>query len=250
MPDAPREEAFYVAYRPLPPGLRPALWSLAIGAVTLLAVMGGLLGATTADPGDAVWSDGRPQQIRGTLVRWPYPMLIPAGDDRPTPWLLVEMGKRGVDRPLDEFDNRAVIISGWTLQRSVHRMIELEPEAAALRHDPDPSVGPAEVRAFGPVTLRGEIVDSKCYLGAMKPGDTRTHKACATLCIRGGIPPMLVERLADGSVRCTLLANDRGGPLGADALPFVAEPVELSGELEVRSGLRRVRVAPGSIRRL
>ena len=57
--------------------------------------------------------------------------------------------------------------------------------------------------SLGVATLRGEIVDSKCYLGAMKPGDQKTHKACATLCIRGGIPPVLVERLPGGGTRCT-----------------------------------------------
>ena len=38
------------------------------------------------------------------------------------------------------------------------------------------------------VTLKGEIIDPKCYLGAMKPGGGKTHKACAMRCIAGGIP--------------------------------------------------------------
>lgn len=47
-----------------------------------------------------------------------------------------------------------------------------------------------------PVTLDGELVDSKCYLGTMKPGDGKTHKSCAILCLRGGIPPLFVSKAA------------------------------------------------------
>jgi len=92
------------------------------------------------------------------------------------------------------------------------------------------------------VTLRGEIVDAKCYLGAMKPGDGRTNKECATLCVRGGIPPMLVHQTAEGRLGYALVAGIDGravggvGEPGGFLLPLIAEPVEVEGELEVWSG--------------
>ena len=49
-------------------------------------------------------------------------------------------------------------------------------------------------RAIGEVTLVGEVVDPKCWLGDMKPGDGKAHAACARLCMEGGIPPMLRVR--------------------------------------------------------
>ena len=44
------------------------------------------------------------------------------------------------------------------------------------------------------VMLRGEIVDSKCYLGVMNPGEGTVHRDCAARCLSGGLPPMLVVR--------------------------------------------------------
>lgn len=52
--------------------------------------------------------------------------------------------------------------------------------------------------SLGEFTLQGEIVDSKCYLGVMRPGNTKTHRACAVRCIAGGVPPVLLVRDAQG----------------------------------------------------
>jgi hypothetical protein len=51
---------------------------------------------------------------------------------------------------------------------------------------------------LGAFTLVGEIVDSKCYLGIMNPGETNPHRECAALCIGGGIPPLIIAHDADG----------------------------------------------------
>jgi hypothetical protein len=103
-------------------------------------------------------------------------------------------------------------------------------------------------------TLAGEIVDSKCYLGAMKPGDGKGHKACAVLCISGGIPPMLVSASGSESERTVsyyLLVGASGQPMNARVLPFVAEAVEVSGVVEDWEGLRMLRVddEPAALRR-
>ena len=62
---------------------------------------------------------------------------------------------------------------------------------------------PAESVGGGPVTVSGEIVDSKCFLGVMVPGAGKTHKECASLCLRGGIPPAPVRA---GSSRAVVAA--------------------------------------------
>jgi hypothetical protein len=103
---------------------------------------------------------------------------------------------------------------------------------------------------MGRATLRGEIVDTKCYLGAMKPGAGRPHKECATLCISGGVPPCLLFCDEQGNARTALLLDPSGGPLSPDAFPFIADPVEVVGDLEEQGGLLRLRVSPGNITRL
>jgi hypothetical protein len=91
------------------------------------------------------------------------------------------------------------------------------------------------VTNLGPVRLRGEIVDSKCYLGVMNPGNGKVHRDCAARCISGGEPPALIARDAAGKAMVILLAGSDGRALNNELLSFVAEPVETQGQL-VRSG--------------
>jgi len=72
-------------------------------------------------------------------------------------------------------------ISGGVLAVGIRR------PGARMAADPMSPSGADE-----PVTYVGEIIDPKCWLGAMKPGSGLVHKACAELCIRGGIPPFFV----------------------------------------------------------
>jgi len=101
--------------------------------------------------------------------------------------------------------------------------------------------------ALGEVTLRGEIVDYKCYLGAMKPGDGMTHRACATLCIQGGIPPALVVSTRTGD-RYYLLTDEAGGRANEMVLGHVGVPVRVRGELSERGGIEYLAIGPDSIR--
>jgi hypothetical protein len=100
-------------------------------------------------------------------------------------------------------------------------------EAAATVVSPSSSRGAA-------VTLRGEIVDSKCFLGVMVPGEGKTHKDCASLCLRGGIPPAFVVRDREGRTALMLLVSESGGSLAGHeaAVRLAAEPIELTGVIE------------------
>jgi hypothetical protein len=79
------------------------------------------------------------------------------------------------------------------------------------------------------VTLRGEIVDSKCHLGVMTPGERRTHRACAQLCIRGGIPPLFWVENERGDVQRLLLVGANGEAVNERVLELVGLPLEIEG---------------------
>jgi hypothetical protein len=251
MPEPARETEFYVGYFPMPPGLAVFLRRVVPLALAAIGAAALLLGRAQTDPGPAVWDDGVAKQFRGTLRLVPFPVLVEP-DGRAS--LLVEMGKRGVrdgaDRGLAALEGRGVVVSGWTLDRNGRRIIELEPGAEALRADVDgtgESGASLEMTSVGPAVLRGEIVHSKCFLGAMKPGDGKPHKACATLCVKGGIPPVLVSRRAGGGFEYTLVVDAQGEPLGEALWPWIAEPVVVRGEMELIGGLRRLRVESDGI---
>lgn len=86
-----------------------------------------------------------------------------------------------------------------------------------------------EIRA-GIVKLRGEIIDPKCYIGAMNPGQGKTHRSCAIRCISGGIMPMLVYR-EQGKEKYVVILGINREPINEKVLPFVAEPVQITGQL-------------------
>ena len=72
-------------------------------------------------------------------------------------------------------------------------------------------------------------------------------RGLATLCISGGIPPTLLYRAADGSTGSCLLVDAGGGPLDQGAYPYIADPVEVTGELEEQGGVQRLRVRVADI---
>lgn len=88
---------------------------------------------------------------------------------------------------------------------------------------------------LGRQTLVGEVVDSKCYLGVMNPGQLTPHRACAIRCISGGKPPILLVRQTNGVALHFLLVSSDGRPVNKEVLNMVAEPVQITGEV-VRQG--------------
>jgi hypothetical protein len=112
-------------------------------------------------------------------------------------------------------------------------MVEVEPaslEAAATAGSgADPRARPEDL---GRQTMRGEIVDAKCFLGVMKPGREKPHRACAQRCISGGVPPVLAVRTNAGEQAYLLMVDESGHPINQRILRWVAQPVEVSGRVE------------------
>ncbi len=240
----PPNPDFYVGYLPTPP--RHLRFVRRLSWITLVWIMalGTTIAATQRDPGPGVWDTGSERSWTGTLLTEPYPMLLP--DDGAAPLLVVEMAKHGAHARLEPFAGGRVTLRGYLLERDARRMIELTPGDAAIA-----KLGPgaAPVRPADrstPVTLLGEIVDGKCYLGAMKPGEGIAHKSCATLCVRGGLPPMLLTT-EDGRPVFRLLIVDGSTSLPEPVLALIAEPVRVTGELTTFHGLPIIRAASAGI---
>lgn len=213
--------------------------------------------------GEARWESDNVRSFDGFVAARPYAMLLAPGEkagDPPRTLLLVEGGKFGalarVERLLAGADSMPARVRGTLLHRDGRLMLELaEGEAGLRRLDAD------ETRQLSPlawpdadapgevVTLAGEVIDPKCYLGAMRPGGGKTHKACAMLCVSGGVPPMLVTRDAGGRETYYLLVTDQGGAANQAVLPFVGDAVAVSGRLERRGDLLVMKVRASDIRR-
>ena len=129
-------------------------------------------------------------------------------------------------------------------------MIETRPEwIRANEKTSAPAVVP-QAMALGKQTLVGEIVDSKCFLGVMNPGQLTPHRACAIRCISGGVPPVLLVRQKDGPAIYLLLVSADGKPVNKQVLDLVAEPLEITGEVERQGELLILRADPATYRKL
>jgi hypothetical protein len=221
---------------------------LALGVAAVGAAM-------ERSPGLAVWED-EPTVKAGMLVLEPYPMLLTAPEREGEPVraiLLVNQGKCGVLSsggfcgPVDEvkesaeklgrLNHQMVEVRGTVLRRDGRVMIELA-ERDSIKVAPGekwrefPKAGTEPV-GRGHISLRGVVVDSKCYMGAMKPGEGKVHRACAVRCVLGGVPPVLVSRDASGKAVYYLMTDSRGGVSSDQWAEIVGDEVDVDGDLEM-----------------
>lgn len=242
---------FYVGYLPMPRAHRIFMRRVAPAILWVMVVICGLTLLLMKPPGTAVWQTGQLLGVTGVVRRDPYPLVELRGPDGKIETLLLTgVGKRGASIA-DLFNDARCIVRGYPLEREGRRILELmDDHEGMIRISDQEEVWPApETVVFGPVVLRGEILDSKCWHGAMKPGEGRAHKACATLCVRGGIPPMLITRdPAGGPSQTYLLTSGIGGSAAAQVLDLLGEPVEVRGTLTRRADMLWLALDLGGVR--
>lgn len=249
-------DEFYIGYQPQAPA---ALGRRVRLVVALLFVL--LLGASAALSsghrrlGAASFEFGVERSFRGIVKERPFPLLmvlrpgLQRGVAEFSRYPLVAPGKFGAAELMAEVADEVVELRGTLIYRDGKTMIEVVPGSIE-------STGKIEAQAgigmdpVDTVRLRGEIVDSKCFLGVMNPGDLRTHRPCAIRCLSGGIPPVLCVRDATGRATYFLLARPDLTSLNADILDRVAEPVEVFGQATRWGDLDILLTRASDIRRL
>jgi hypothetical protein len=227
---------FYVGYLAMPSRLKWFVRALFVLLLGLIAADAWLVATLQPAAGNGSWAD-TPQEYAGTLSRTPYPLLRVSTPQGLKTYLLVSDEKRGAEAALGVTPDGPVKLSGFPIARSGLGMIELAATSVAVISE-TPAIEEPAREVHGTTTLEGEIVDSKCWLGVMRPGEGHLHKACASLCIRGGIPPMFVTR-GDGDTPSVMLLTQADGSavLPDMILPYVGDAVRVTGTIEKRGDL-------------
>jgi hypothetical protein len=231
---------FYVGYLPqAPPGIRHRVRLLVI-TVVVLAVAGAILfAASQSHFTNSTFEFGQIKEFRGVLRESPYPTLIEAGNpasNQPQSYLLVAPGKHGAESLIQSFLGQTVRLKGTLIFRQEGKMIEVVPGSANLESHDTPIE--SSKTDLGSRDFYGEIVDTKCFLGVMNPGEGKVHRECAALCLHGGIPPALYTRNPDGSGIILLLTDEDGKPLPQSAyLQRVGQPAHIRGHAYKSNGL-------------
>lgn len=239
------DDEFFVGYQPTPRALGRTLVTISVVLAVIAGISAALVASAQRDPGAGKWDLSNPTETTGVLFERPYPMLRSSE----ATMLLIDEGKVGAADRVKGLHGSAVAIRASRIERDGFAVLELSGGDGAIREinglrEPDP---PIVIDAS--VTMRGEIIDPKCHSGTMKPGDGKAHKACATLCIRGGIPPVF---LASNGQRY-LLIDEAAQPLREDrldeVLPFVADDAEIRGVTAQQGGVTLLMIPRGAVRR-
>jgi sulfoxide reductase heme-binding subunit YedZ len=208
------------------------------------------------------------QILEGWLTNDPVPVLgIPEGKDAQgnpvfTTVLLVDGLKHGakelVTRALQGKPFTYVKITGYGLDRQFiscgpaesstpmctgvglggiphFPILEVADGLHSITPAGSPVAGPPQAADPGKtVEVRGEIIDPKCYFGAMNPGEGKAHRSCAIRCISGGIMPC-IKYYENCLLHYAVLVGNGGGAMNQAVLPYVGEPVRIRGRLRTMS---------------
>ncbi len=247
-------DEFFVGYLPTPP--RTKRFAIAMTALALSLALGaavlGVVGSGSTGRGFGSQTQTPADGVVGLFEAHPFGVLWVPSDQGPSAVLLVSQGKFGIGTRFDDLDGTVVRAAGYSLEREGRRMIELGTPLVAAEL---PAAQLASLRArtstsSGTTRITGELVDEKCWLGRMRPGAARTHRACAQLCVAGGIPPVIVGTDANGVAYAAIVVGTDGAAITDAILPYLAEPVVVTGELVREGDLDYLRLAPGGLERL
>lgn len=226
------EPPFFVGYlNKVEPPLSRFLMVAAIAIVGGAALLGFVLGARNADGGSGAISGE--VRLAGLIETRPYPLLrVPPSPGQPEGRAIMLAGedKTGLQAEAAARAGRPVELQGFVVKRGSLDMLLVGP--AGIASSPAAVTGRPAAQPRGRWRLTGEICDGKCTAGAMRPGSGLAHKACANLCIAGGVPPVfVVERPVEGA-GFLLLADRDGGPAPDRLFDLLGQPVALEGEVE------------------
>lgn len=269
-------DEFYIGWEAkAAPSIGKAVHKAVLCLLILALLVPAVLAISQHMIGTSVFEWGTVKKFSGVLKLQPYPhLLVPRpGTTGAQPgfstYYLVAPFKFGLDREkLSALDGENVSLQGTLIYRGNQTMVEALPDSIKAADQPSDGGARHSVRAgandlsdgaqgtdapyqsLGRQTLVGEIMDSKCFLGVMNPGQLTPHRACAIRCISGGVPPVLLVRQKNGPAIYLLLVSADGKPVNQQVLDLVAEPLEITGEIERQGDLLILRADPATYRRV
>lgn len=240
-------EEFYIGWQDKAPKsysqwVKYVVWTLVI----LVPLIAGLLVLNQRGFIGSKYEITRFRTLEGILITEPIPCLkIPLGKDlQGLPHfqriLLIGMGKKSASPALEALAQKTgkslmgkgVRLQGKLIYYDGVVAFELGPEKELFQgFSKLEDTRVQSLTALGKVTLRGEILDPKCYLGVMRPGEGKPHRSCAIRCLAGGIPAFFKANTVKGKQYCFVL-DQNGKAIGAQISPYVADEVQLCGLLE------------------
>lgn len=252
---AKTHDDFFVGYiGGVPRGSRSLILLVILTFVGAMAGAGYFISAMQPDPGPGRFFFQH-KTFTGILETAPYPLVrVAPNESYPNghTLLLAGQGKRGVQVQAAALSGQVVDVGGVLLKRGtidmlqVGRRVPLQASVDGLSNDARDAID-LSVTDLGTWRLTGEICDGKCYVGAMRPGTGIAHKACANLCLNGGVPAVFVSTAPVEGGEFFLLSDRDGNPIGDELQKYVAARVQVDGQIERRGDLMVFKVDLNSV---
>ncbi len=253
---------FYIGYeKKLPFGMGKFI-ALSVACIFLIAfsVMAFLI--PFKRPFHSGVSSGKYVTLKGVFEAEPYPILwikrlgnSVSDANKVSGYYVAPVGKKGFGKKALKWDNKYISLGGKLIYRDDQVMVVTKLASFKVLDNP---VAKKRIQSntftktLGNFELKGEIVDSKCYLGQMNHGEGKIHKACASLCIRGGLHPLFVLHAENIQLHKTyiLLASENNRPVNQDILNIVAEPIQIAGKVIQKNNIYILKANPSDYKRL
>ncbi len=242
-----KNASFFVGYLAMPSRLKRFYVLLSIIIIALAAITSLAIAKAQKAAGTGVWQTDAPVSVTGLLTVSPYPVLHVETETGIESHLMVMTGKFGADVIANPYNSQQVTVTGFAVERGGWKMLELSGPDDIVTAETQQTVN-LTTTPLGAATLHGEIIDSKCFLGVMKPGSGPVHRACAELCLLGGIPPMLVvEDSSTGDRFGYMLIQPDGSSASQSLAQRAGTQATFSGELLQHGDLLYLQLAPDQI---
>lgn len=239
---------FYIGWMPkAPEGFAKQVRKTLFVLFPLALIVGLVLASFQKKFSTANFEFGKSTELKGIYFNSPMPMLKVLngkdiwGNTSYTTIPLVGYGKHGAETAIMElekeknvsFNNKELTLKGTLLYSDGKTLLQVSKEedpVINIGKDADVSLMQGQTE-LGIQTIKGEIIDPKCYFGVMKPGEGKVHRDCAIRCILGGIPPVLKVMNEKGEKNYYLLVGPNGEKMNEAVQDYVAEPVEIEARV-------------------
>ena len=207
---------------------------------------------------DSTYQFTAQKRYTGVLLKQPVPILRVIEDGVNVDHLLVNLGKKSALPTInaveqergEDLHQHKVSLTVTEMQYKGRKVLELTNEKEAFLKVGNFIQVDLNKKLVGEVSMKGEIVDPKCFFGAMNPGEGKVHRSCAVLCIKGGIPAVLAVGEGDNR-EYFIIKGANGEDINIQLLNVVGEDVQMKGSVYSMNNWKYIHVDDiGDIKRL
>jgi len=183
---------------------------------------------------------GKLTEVKGIYYNNPVPMLkVFDKNNLSMTILLVGYGKHGAETAIMELEKekglslngKEITLKGTLIYGDGKTLLQVDKNDDPIVNIGAESTVQLQQKDLGTQTIRGEIIDPKCYFGVMKPGEGKVHRDCAIRCILGGIPPVLHVQNEKGESNYYLVVGPNGKKINEAVQDVLAEPVSIEARV-------------------